>query len=95
MATKAETTLQQNIVRAIRKKYGSRCWVLKVHGGPYQKTGVPDLLVIIDGVALWFEVKMPGEDPTEIQKAVMQEIRAAGCVVAVVESVSEAMATLA
>ena len=94
MATKQETTLQQNIAKAIKRRFGKRAWVMKVHGGPYQKAGVPDLLVIIDGRAYWLEVKMPGETPEPIQVAVMRELVDVGCRVAVVTSVDSALSAL-
>jgi hypothetical protein len=94
MSTKQETILQQNIVKAIKRKWGAGAWVMKIHGGPYQKAGVPDLLVIIAGRAYWIEVKRPGEVPTAIQKNVMQELMAAGCDVVVTTCAPEAASWL-
>lgn len=64
---------------------------MKIHGGPYQLAGVPDLLCVRDGRALFLEVKRPGEKPTAIQRARMDEIKTVGgAVCAVVTSVEEA-----
>ena len=60
---------------------------MKIHGGPYQLSGVPDLLCIKRGVAVFLEVKQPGKQPTKIQRARMNEIeKKAGAVCAVVTS---------
>lgn len=68
---------------------------MKIHGGPYQMSGVPDVLCVKRGVAVFLEVKRPGEKPTEIQKARMEEIRrVGGAECAVVTSKEEAMTAL-
>lgn len=51
---------------------------MKVHGGPYQLSGVPDLLCIKAGRAMFLEVKQPGKHPTEIQRRRMNEIETVG-----------------
>ncbi len=51
-----ETRLVQRIVEAIRREY-PRAWVQKIHGGPYQTAGIPDLFVVIAGRLLALEVK--------------------------------------
>lgn len=65
-------------------------WVTKYHGSAFSMSGVPDVLAIKDGRACWLECKRPGEKPTKIQELRMQELRAAGCAVAVVTSADEA-----
>lgn len=57
MATN-EKGLQANIVKAIRREYVD-AWIMKVHGSPYQMTGVPDLLVVVSGRLIGIEVKFP------------------------------------
>ena len=70
-------------------------WTMKIHGGPYQLSGVPDLLCIRKGVAVFLEVKQPGKQPTKIQRERMNEIeKKAGSVCAVVTSTKEAKAVL-
>lgn len=53
-------------------------WVMKIHGGPYQLAGVPDLLCIKHGKAVFLEVKQPGKKATEIQARRMNEIETQG-----------------
>lgn len=56
-----------------------------------QTSGIPDLLCVKHGRAVFFEVKQPGKKPTELQKQRMHEIRTAGGAVAeVVTSRQEA-----
>jgi len=56
-----------------------------------QTSGIPDLLCVKHGRAVFFEVKQPGKQPTELQKQRMHEIRTTGGGVAeVVTSKKEA-----
>lgn len=70
-------------------------WVMKIHGGPYQLAGVPDLLCLKGGRAMFLEVKQPGKKATEIQARRMNEIETqGGAVCHVVTSKEEADACL-
>jgi len=69
-------------------------WSLKLHGGPYQTAGLPDVLVIKGGRAAWMEIKRPGEDPTRLQNHRMRELIEAGSPCTVVRSVGDAKAFL-
>ena len=69
-------------------------WVTKFHGNAFAMSGVPDVLMIKDGRAVWLECKRPGEEPTKIQNHRMRELASAGCPVAVVTSAAEAKAFL-
>ena len=64
-------------------------YVVKIHGGPYQLSGLPDVLAIKGGHAAWAEFKRPGCEPTRIQLHRIRELEAAGCSCAVVRSVGE------
>lgn len=65
-------------------------WTTKIHGNQFQVAGLPDVLCIRAGRAVWLEAKRPGEEPTKIQLHRMRELAAAGCPVAVVTSATEA-----
>ena len=68
---------------------------MKIHGGPYQLAGVPDLLCLQHGRAVFLEVKQPGKKATEIQRRRMNEIETqGGAVCHVVTSKEEASACL-
>jgi Holliday junction resolvase len=83
-----ESSITKSII-ALAKSLGF--WTFKIAGGPMQTAGIPDLLCIKDGLAVFLEVKQPGKHPTELQKQRMHEIRTAGGAVAeVVTSKQEA-----
>lgn len=65
-------------------------FAVKMHGGPFMPKGLPDVLAIRNGRAVWIEVKRPGERPTAVQYAMMDKLAAAGCVVDVATSIGEA-----
>lgn len=93
MSVKPETQLVQKIILAIRGRY-PRAFVRKVHGGPYQ-SGLPDLHVVLDGRAAWLEVKVPGNQATKLQAAVLAALKRAGAITGVVTSPDEALDVLA
>lgn len=88
--------LERTIVAGIVRMAERNGWyVTKLHGGPMQKAGLPDLLMLKDGRAVFLEVKQPGlgkkSDPTLLQQRRMDEIRArGGCDCFVVRSVDDA-----
>lgn len=91
MSEKPETKLQRQIVEELKLNYGQNIWILKTHGSGYQKRGVPDLLICLYGRFIAIEVKMPGKEPTENQRAVMWEMQKAGVYTACVTTVSHAV----
>jgi hypothetical protein len=58
--------------------------VIKLHGNPMMMAGLPDLLVVIDGLAWFIELKVPGKGATRIQARIHARLRKAGahCIVA-------------
>lgn len=87
---------ESTITAAIKRTAeGLGWWVMKIHGGPMQLSGVPDLLCLRNGRAVFLEVKQPGKKPTALQVRRMEEIRKKGgshC--AVVTSVDDARMNL-
>jgi hypothetical protein len=71
----SESSIVTAIVRLAKQR---DWWVMKIHGGPYQLAGVPDLLCLKDGRAVFLEVKQPGKKATEIQTRRMAEIETQG-----------------
>lgn len=101
MSTK-ESVLVGKITKAITDKY-PRSWVVKIVGNPYQVTGIPDILVCVDGTLVGLEVKRqkPGESEEAARQRCstqqafhIQKIEAAGGVADVVLSVEDAIATI-
>ena len=64
-------------------------WVMKVHGSPYQRPGVPDLLVCYRGRFLGLEVKQPGKHLSKLQAHEIDAIHEAGGMAERVESVED------
>ena len=63
----------------------------KVHGGPMQATGIPDISGTYKGWSVWCETKMPGNKPSKIQNYRINSIRAAGGLVVVAYCASDAV----
>jgi hypothetical protein len=74
-----ETAITKSIV-ALAKAKG--WWTFKIAGGPMQMAGVPDLLCVRDGRAVFLEVKRPGNKPTPLQRQRIHEIKTIGGAVA-------------
>ena len=83
---RSEKAIQADIVKHLR---ASGAWVFKVHGGPMQLKGVPDLVGCWHGVMFALEVKKPGERLTAIQAHIIEQIKAAGGIAGRVESVAD------
>ncbi len=64
-------------------------WFLKIHGGPMQRAGLPDLFVIYKGRTFGIELKRPGKKPTKLQQHTLSEMEKAGATTAVVTSVDQ------
>lgn len=97
---KNETALVNNIKKAILREY-PEAWIFKVAGGKFQSTGIPDLLICIDGLLFAFEVKHRKSGESEaharartspIQTLVMaKELGRAGAVTGTVLSSDEVL----
>lgn len=94
-----EGRLQAAIIRALRKRWPT-IWVFHPVGSPYQATGVPDLLLCVDGLFVGMEIKnpRPGESREHMisrvtpgQRAQIRAINRAGGTAGAVASVEEAL----
>lgn len=72
----------------LRIEYGA--FVFKVHGGPFQRAGLPDVLACVKGLYVAIEVKVPGETPTDLQKITIKDIKKAGGIAFSATSVKQA-----
>ena len=80
----AETRRQRKLQAYLRKQYPG-VWLFKVHGGPFQPAGLPDLIGCLPGGRFFgFEVKEPKGEATDLQLETLADIRAAGGIAAVV-----------
>lgn len=87
---------EADIVRAILKYLKSvpGCFAWKEHGGMYGTAGIPDVICCYGGRFYGFEVKTDTGQPTELQKAAIRKILAAGGTALVVRSVAEVRAVI-
>lgn len=53
-------------------------WYLKVWGGGFQKSGIPDILICIGGVFIGCEVKAPDGRPSHLQIQNLKQIDRSG-----------------
>ena len=88
---------EADIVRAILTDLRSfdRCFCWKEHGGVYGTSGIPDIICCYRGRFVAFEVKTETGRATELQKAVLRRIGAAGGTAIIVRSVQDVRDTLA
>ncbi len=92
MSTKPEAVLTRRILKALRSKGGF--WA-KIHGGPYQVTGLPDIIGVYEGRFYGMEVKLlKGGQPTARQALALRLIKAAGGVSGVVRDPQDALKLL-
>jgi predicted small metal-binding protein len=91
MAKKPESRRQRRIREALETEFPASFW-FKVHGNEFMAAGLPDLIGCVDGIYCGFEVKEPNEEPSEIQKETIEDIRKAGGLAAVIEEPIEAIA---
>lgn len=81
-----EAAIVAAIVREFRHAGG---FVEKTHGNDYTRIGMPDLVGCFRGRYIAIEVKAPGKKATPAQLRVLEEIRAAGGLAYVMDSVDE------
>lgn len=71
---KPETLIVEKIMLRLQAEGGF--WI-KIHGGPFQLAGIPDILGCYKGRFIGIEVKCPGEVPTTLQWKMIKLIRKA------------------
>ncbi len=82
---KGSRSTEETYWRRLRLLLKREGWFsIKTWGGPYQRPGLPDILVVANGRAVFLELKRPGNRPTELQEATMAELELAGALVRVV-----------
>lgn len=89
--------LERAIVDRItrRLKDEPSIWLLKVHGSSFGRRGIPDIIGCLSGQMFALEVKRPSVgrvSPSQMHN--MMKMADAGAVVAVVESVEDALEVL-
>jgi hypothetical protein len=82
-----EHDLRRKVAAWLRTK--PEWYFLKIHGSRYQRAGVPDWLLCIDGRLLAIELKVPGGCLSALQWKEMRKLYDAGAVVQVCCSLEE------
>jgi hypothetical protein len=85
-----ESDLQKAIAKRLNSYCG--CFFVRIHGGPYQRIGLPDVVGLYRGTFFGLEIKMPGKERnlTDIQRATLKHINDAGGVGEMITSVEQA-----
>lgn len=79
------------IVRSIQRLAAKLdVMAIKIHGGPLQQAGLPDLLLLANGRALFLEVKAEGGEVSKLQWLTLEAIAAKGIATAVVWNKAQA-----
>jgi len=79
-----ESWYQAKILRWLKEVHPD-AFIWKVQAGPYCRQGIPDICMILDGHAFFFEVKRPeGGRLSKLQEITIEKINAAGGTAAVV-----------
>lgn len=79
MAKGPEARIQKKIQDAIKKEFPAS-FFFKSHGGPYQQSGIPDLIGVVHGLFIGIEVKTPDKKTniTQLQEHALKLINKAG-----------------
>lgn len=72
------------------KKAKRAIWWTKLHGSSMQQRGLPDLMVVLNGQAIFMKIKKPGGKATILQTHLLCKLQAAGARAGVVTSVDDA-----
>lgn len=89
-----EKTVVAKIMKALDNNYPG--FYFKVHGGPYQMAGIPDIVGLHKGRFIAIEVKVPGREKnlSEKQKRVIKMIQRAGGISFMATSAEQVLETL-
>lgn len=68
-----EAKITQKIIKRLKENFPGVI-VVKLHGGGYQKAGLPDIVVMYQGITLWIEIKNPKSDTTKLQQKFLLRI---------------------
>ena len=77
-----ESSVQRKIIKQMEKEGWMVIKIIRAN-----MAGLPDLLLLRDGVARWVEVKQPGKKPTALQSARHALLRRIGFSVEVMDTI--------
>lgn len=76
MAKTPEGKFQEQVIKYLKSL--ANCWYVKVWGGGYQKSGIPDIIAVINGKFIALELKAPNGKASELQKRNIRLINECG-----------------
>lgn len=84
-----ESKLTRKIITYLKSE---GAFAVKIHGGPHQPAGLPDIVGCYRSIFFGLEVKVPGREHTltERQAKKLRDITSAGGLAAMITSVAEA-----
>lgn len=94
MAKKRETRRVDRIKKTLKREFGIDIWFFKVWGGPFQSSGIPDLVGCCKGLFFALEVKEPDGGADELQIETIADINQAGGLAAFIVEPEEAVELL-
>lgn len=89
--------LERDLVASVKKylaSLGDDIFFWKEHGGPYDTSGVPDIICCYKGRFIGMECKLPNGRLTALQNRALAKINRAGGIARRVESVANAMSII-
>ena len=85
--TQRENDILAVALRKAEKVYGNKIFQRKIHGGGYQRSGIPDIYVAMyKNIHIWVEFKRPGADTTALQKKNLEILKRLGAYCGTAES---------
>ncbi len=90
---KPAAPLERTVRKAIIDTLNSlpHTMALGLAAGPFQQPGLPDILCVVSGRAMFVEVKRPGKTPTPRQAAMLARLSRAKALAAVAFTVKDAV----
>lgn len=88
MPAKPETLLSKKVLSRLRAEGG---WWVKIHGGPFQCSGIPDIIGCWKGRFVAIELKVGKGEPTKLQLVNVAILQNCGARAGIATSVEEAL----
>ena len=76
IAKTPEGKFQEQVIKYLKSL--PNCWYVKIWGGGFMKSGIPDILGVINGRFIALELKAPNGRPSELQKRNIRLINKCG-----------------
>lgn len=76
IAKTPEGKFQEEVIKYLKSL--PKCWYVKIWGGGFMKSGIPDILACINSRFVAIELKAPNGRPSELQKRNIRLINKCG-----------------